>query len=395
MELCYTKIMQRKTFAFIALAFIVWRLLLFIPVFVAEKKIDHRKGYEYTSIVNARNNHETNLLDRLLLSPWANFDGLHYLTIASNGYTNNYGFFPLYPTLIAFFSFLLGANQIFDSSYFFSGFIISNICFFLALVILYKLVSFDYPEKQRKIIILSVLSFPTSFFFGSIYSESLFLLLLLLSFYFARKKQWLTASFFGTLLTLTRLVGICILPALLYEFYKTPEKSLKKFLKSGIWITPFGLIGYSIYNYIKQGDFLYFIQAQGNFLNNRSVNGIVLFPQTIYRYIKILFTTSNSYFEWYIALLELLGFLLAISLLVLAWKKKVRISYIIFSLSALLIPASTGTFTGIPRYILVAFPIYIVFGLIKNKFVKFACILFSSALLFILTILFIRGYYIS
>ena len=386
--------MQRKTFAFIALSFIIWRLFLFIPVFIAEKNLNYRPGYEYTNITEARNSTDKNIVDKLFLSPWANFDGLHYLTIASNGYTNNYGFFPLYPTLINPVSKIFGADENFDVAYFFSGFLISNLAFFLALLVFYKLLSFDYSDRQIKTSMLALLFFPTSFFFGSVYSESLFLLLLFSSLYFARKKNWLLASFFGSLLTLTRFVGICIFPVLIYEFYKSRDWSIKNFVKSGIWATPTGLILYSLYNQIQENNFLYFIKAQGNFLNNRSVDSFIFFGQTIYRYIKILFTTSSSQFEWWIALLEIGSFIFISLVIIYALKKRIRFSYILFSFLAVLIPASSGTFSALPRYILVAFIIFISIGLIGTKF-KLAYFLISITLLSILTFFFSRGYFIS
>ncbi len=392
--LCYTKLMQRKTFAFIALSFIIWRFILFIPVFAAEKKLDYRPGYEYTSITDARNSKDKNITDKLLLSPWANFDGLHYITIASSGYTNNYGFFPLFPSLINLVSKFLGGSETFDYAYFFSGFLISNLAFLLSLLVFYKLLSLDYSDKQVKTSILALLLFPASFFFGSIYSESLFLLLLLVSFYFARKKQWLLASFFGSLLTLTRFVGICIFPILIYEFYKSKDWSIKNFIKSGIWATPAGLVLYSIYNQLEEGNFLYFIKVQGNFLNNRSVDSFIFFGQTIYRYIKIIITTSSSHFEWWIALLEIVSFIFIALVIIYALKKRVRFSYILFSFLAVLIPASSGTFSALPRYILVAFITYIVIG-VTNKKIKILYFSISAVLLFILTFFFSRGYFIS
>lgn len=386
--------MKRKTFAFLAISFIIWRLLLFIPVFIADENLNYRSGYEYTSITDARNSKSENITDKLLLSPWANFDGLHYLTIASNGYSNNYGFFPLYPTLIKPVSEIFGADENFDSGYFLSGFLISNLAFFLALLVFYKLLTLDYSDKQVKTSILALLIFPTSFFFGSIYSESLFLLLLFSSFYFARKKQWLLASFFGSLLTLTRFVGICIFPVLIYEFYKSRDWSIENFVKSGIWATPAGLIIYAFYNQLQEGNFLYFIKAQGNFLNNRSVDSFIFFGQTVYRYIKILFTTSSAQFEWWIALLEIGSFIFISVAIIYALKKRVRFSYILFSFLVVLIPASSGTFSALPRYILVAFIVYILIGTIDAK-LKLAYFLISITLLSVLTFFFSRGYFIS
>lgn len=387
--------MDRKFIIFIIFSFIIWRFLLFIPLFASDQKLAYRSGYDYTSLSKATDPKTFAILDKFNLAPFANFDGIHYLFIAGNGYTNNFGFFPLYPILIKTLSIIFGANTSFDLAYFFSAFFISNIALFLTLIVFYKLLLLDYNEKQTRQTLLALLVFPTSFFFGSLYSESLFLLFLFLSFYFARKKQWVLVSIFGIFLTLTRLVGICIFPILLYEFFRVQKKPLSKIPKSGLWVIPLGLIGYSIYNYIAQKDFLYFINAQGNFANNRSVDTIVFFPQTIYRYIKILINNSYLQFEWWVALLELGSFVFVLTMLYIVWKKKVHSSYVLFSLIAIIVPASSGTFSALPRYILVAFPMYIVLGLIKNRVIRFLIFSIFISLLFILLFFFSKGYFIA
>lgn len=392
--LCYTLSVEKKDFLFITLAFILWRILLFIPLFVSEYNLSYRSGYEYTSIAKFTSPDTFNILDKFFLAPWANFDGIHYLFIAGNGYTNNLGFFPLYPLLTKTLSIILVAQTPFDLSYFASAFILSNTAFFLSLIVFYKLLLLDYGDEKVKQIILAMLVFPTSFFFASLYSESLFLLFLFLSFYFARRRQWILASVFGMCLSLTRLVGICIFPVLLYEYLRVAKEPASKLPQSALWLIPFGLISYSVYNYIVQNDFFYFIRAQGNFFNNRSVDSVILFPQTIYRYIKIIFTNSTFQFEWWIALFELGSFVFVVIAIYIAWKKKVRISYILFSLLAVLIPASTGTFSALPRYLLVAFPIYIVLGL-AAKFTKILYFSISLILLGVLLYFFSKGYFIA
>lgn len=190
----------------------------------------------------------------------------------------------------------------------------------------------------------------------------------------------------------TRVVGIAILPALLYEFAKSEKINRKLAL---FLIIPLGLITYSVFNYYKWHNFLYFILAQGEVGNNRSVTEIVFFPQTIFRYSKILTTVPVNSHDWGIAILELISFLFTVIFLYIAWKRKVRTSYLVFALINFLIITSTGTFSALPRYILTIFPIFIALALIKNKPLKFFYIIISSTLLFILLMLFSRGYFVS
>lgn len=359
--------------------FVVYRILLFLPVYFSSKLIHFRNGFEYVARFHFGP----------FLSTLGNFDGLYYIAIAKAGYTvNNSGFFPLYPLLIRFFS--MGDS----SKFFYTAVFLSSLFLLLALFSFYKLVELDFPKKIALFSVLFLLIFPTSFFGVAIYAESLFLLLTFRSFYYARKRNWLLASLIAALLTATRFVGIAIIPALLYEFWKS-EKSLFKPKILPLLLSPLGIILYMYSSFLNFHNFFQFFQAQGSLHNNRTVNSIVLFPQTIYRYGKILITLSSTKYEWWVALLELSTFIFAAVMIYVAWKKKVRMSYLIFSVFALLIPASSGTFTGMPRYVWVIFPMFTTLALIKNKYVKIIYGVISVILLTVLFMLFCRGYYVS
>ncbi len=377
------------------LLFLSWRIFLFIPLIVSNYFLHPREGFGYTLTLYFLD--KSSPIANLFLYPWGNFDGIYYLLIAAQGYTINAGFFPFFPLSIRIVTSIFGpavAGLPFDPRQYFTALILVSIYFFLAIIAMHKLILIDYKKNIAFSSIILMLVFPTSFFFATIYSESLFLLLTLLCFYFARKKKWFLASVFGALLAATRIVGIAIIPALLYEFMKS-EKSFLKMKILPLLLVPLGLLAYMVFNFFKWGNALYFVQAQGNLQNNRTVNSIILFPQTIYRYAKILTSVSAAQYEWWIALLEISVFIFAGAFLFIAWKKKVRFSYILFSALAFLIPASTGTFSGLPRYVLVLFPIFIALALLENKALKIFYSIISVALLFILFMLFSKGYFIG
>lgn len=375
--------------------FVLWRLLLFLPLILTHNTIPFHKGYEYT--LTTYFTKSTNPINHYLLSPWANFDGLYYLLIAGKGYTENGGFFPLFPLIINLLTRPFELVLPFDPVQYLIANILVNLFFLGALIALALLFRQDYDEKISFFSIILLLFFPLSFYFASIYTEGLFLLLSVMALYFARKKKWLAAGISGMFLSATRIVGIMIFPALICEYYITEIKGKKKSWgnASSLLLVPMGLVSYMIYSNIKWHNPLYFVKAQGNFGNNRSVTSIVLFPQTVYRYFKIFITVSPSTHEWQIALLELSSFLFAGILLYVAWKKRVRLSYIVFSLLSLLVPASTGTFSGLPRYVAVVFPIFLALALTKNKPLLFVYILIGGFLSFFLFSLFANGYYVS
>jgi Gpi18-like mannosyltransferase len=112
----------------------------------------------------------TKLSDHLgnnLLQMWANFDGFHYLDQATTNYfpvgetSLTTAYFPVYPWLVR------NLND-FVHNPLITGLIISNLAFFLSLLLLYKLFLLDYKEKISRFALLLIFLFPTSFIFGSI-----------------------------------------------------------------------------------------------------------------------------------------------------------------------------------------------------------------------------------
>lgn len=369
--------------------FIVWRLAIFTPLIIGAYLLPYNLSSPVAYIYHYINQNLS--FNSVFLFPWANFDGIHYLNIAEYGYTNQARFFPLFPLILK------------SVPSFTVSVVVVSLIFFLALLFFKKLIALDFSSQVATKSLIYLLLFPTSFFFVSIYSEGLFLLLTVFAFYFARKQMWFLSIICAMLLMATRFVGIAILPALLYEFF-TSEESLRATIRGGFnqykklalfLIMPLGLIVYSLFNYYKWHNFLYFVQAQGELGNNRSVTGVILFPQTIFRYIKILSTVPINSYGWMVASLELVSFLLAAVLLYFVWKKKIRTSYLIFAVVNFVITISTGTFSGLPRYVLTLFPIFIALALIKSKIIKFVYIIISPVLLFILLMLFSRGYFVA
>lgn len=374
------------------LLFLGWRIFLFLPLIISQTFLGFRTGFDYTRLTYFLSD-KTSILSNFLLYPFANFDGVYYLLIAAKGYTVNAGFFPLFPLSIHIATLPFNVLPFDLAQYSIATFLV-NIYFFTGLIVFYKLLRLDYKKNIAILSIVFLLIFPTSFFFASIYSESLFLLLSLASFYFVRKKKWFWAGIVGAFLSATRLVGITILPAMLYEYFKYEKnKSVTKLLS--IFLAPLGLIAYAFYNLQKWGNAFYFIQAQGNLQNNRSVESVILPIQTVIRYFKILISVNPYLYEWWVAFFELSFFIFSLILFYIGWKKKIRFSYLLFGLFALLIPSLTGTLSGIPRYVLIIFPIFITLALIKNKLFKIIYCAISAVLLFLFFMLFSKGYFIA
>lgn len=323
---------------------------------------------------------------------WGNYDGEHYLYIAKWGYQEfKFAFFPFLPLLIYL------VNRLTGISHLAAGILINNLAFFAALAIIYKTILLDYDEKIALKSLFFLAIFPVSFYFGAVYTESLYLLLTSLSFYFARKANWTKAGTLGYLAGITRLQGVALIPGLLIEWWQQNSKpSLKKFLKSKaffIFFIGLGIITYAVYLQVRYGDFLLFQKNMTIWRQNNFV-----FPlQAIWRYLKILFLfPRKAELVYWRSVLELSSMVLyfTLSFYVLL---KIRLSYGVFMIISLLIPACTGTFESFPRYILHLFPAFLAIALLtsKSKKIFWATTIIFIILGFIFTACFTRGYFIG
>jgi hypothetical protein len=197
--------------------------------------------------------------------------------------------------------------------------------------------------------VYGLIFFPTAFFLLSIYSDSLFLFLSLLSLYLYRKDRLLLTSVVIALATATRVYGVFLIPL----FILLATKDHKKFTKKQLAIMPLGLISYMIYLTFQFGDPIAFFHNLGAWQKNH-----LIFPlQTIYRYLKILITVSPSTPTYFVALLELSIFALVIIInIFLLLSKNYPFALLVFL--GWLIPGMTGTLQSFPRYALALFPIF-------------------------------------
>lgn len=149
------------------------------------------------------------------------WDGLWYKLIAagSAGYPEStitlrpgYGsaeataaFWPLFPWLQQY------GNKFTGAPFEMVGYIVSNLAFLGALVLLYRLVSIDFSETVARTTIWALALFPTALFFTALYTESLFLLLAVGALLSARLGHWWVAGIVGLLAALTRSQGVMLL----------------------------------------------------------------------------------------------------------------------------------------------------------------------------------------
>lgn len=390
--------MERKELWFVFKSFFLWRIFLFLPVFLAPFFFKLQQnflggGFSY-------------FVKNPYFWSWANFDGEHYVNIARMGYSNGeQSFFPLYPLILRTISDIYGFKS--PDLLVAAGIVVSNISFILLLIGIYKLAKMDFGDKIARLSVVVTLVFPISFYFAGVYTESLFLCLIVWSFYYYRTEKYLFSGILGLLASATRIIGIALLPVFLIDYL-----SRKKSMSFKMWpllLAPFGLFSYMFYSFLTWGDPIKFFNAVSGFGEQRS-DHLILLPQVFYRYFfKIIPNLTWDYFPvvftTILEILSALGFLVFILFLAYyllrykdAEKRIVKPDYWFYLVFSYLIPTFSGSFSSFPRYSLTLFPVFIYLAYFGNKLprpVLVGIILISSIISLIAQMLFVQGYFVS
>ncbi len=331
-----------------------------------------------------------------LLWSHANYDGEHYIEVAQFGYgPYTYFFFPLYPVLLRFVSHYL---VFLHFPLVWSGIVISNSAFFIAVVVLYKLLRLDYSENVSFRTVLLLLLFPTSFYFTMVYTESLFFALCVSSLYFARKRNWMGAGILGIFASMTRLVGVVLIASIFFEWLSSYlDKKSTKIALLPILCVPLGIAFYMFYLNKVSGDPLAFFHNIAVYGQQRSTS-LVILPQVYYRYIFKILPHLNGYVPIILTTyFELISGVIFFVLSAVSFFK-VRPSYSVFAFFCFIIPTLSGSFSSLPRYVLILFPLFLVLSLSLEKLPRtyhYVYYALGAVFLLVFTSMFAVGYWVS
>ena len=386
---------NKNLFYKILLIVFIWRIGLLLLGGFADVFLDYLPSFPYYDSLLANYN-----LPRWLYS-WANFDGVHYLTIVQKGYIGTgliQAFFPLYPGVVKFLSYFV-PNQVI------AGFLVSHISLGLLLWGWYSLLRLQFASWGNKKILASIfglLLFPTSFYLGAMYTESIFLALVIWFFVFLKQKRWWLAAVLVCLAAVTKVVGIILVISLGWSYianYKKKIISNKKYLVQllgMLMISSIGLLGFMLFLYGEFKDPLYFLHVQSEFGAGRQ-ESLVMLPQVVWRYIKILITARPFDLKYFSYVQDLVLSAISGLLIFYGWRKKIDKNILVFSILALLLPTLTGTLSSMPRYILAAPGVLLALSYWINSSDKrlYFSLAVSTILLILNTLLFIQGYWVA
>ncbi|HMU93997.1 MAG TPA: mannosyltransferase family protein [Anaerolineales bacterium] len=342
------------------LAFSLSRLLIFGAGILADTMLPTEEGH-WIADENSP-----------FLSMWTKWDSQYYVDIATDGYwfrpkqQSNVAFFPLYPMLMRVTSKLLGGNLIL------TGVLLSNLAFLGALIFFYLLTEREFDSDSARRAVFYLAFFPTSFFFSSLYTESLFVLLSVATMYYARTQRWVPATILGMLTAATRNLGILMWALVLWEWLRVQGWSFTAMHKKQTWLNlwngfkhnwfqviiisliPLGMLAYIYFLQVNFQRPLAFIETQAAW-GRENIGPIAVLQKNI---TALMEGEVNK--GWLTRFWNVTTMLFFLALVPFIWFRLGE-GYAIFVLIMLLVPSASAV-GSIIRYVLTQFPAFMLMG---------------------------------
>lgn len=337
-------------------------------------------------------------------------DGDHYLSVAESGYSGGSpAFFPLYPLLMRLVATLFG-GPVSRGGLSVYGVFISLAAFCLALYFVYRITEEGWGVRVAQGTLLTLAFFPTSFFFNAVFTESLFLALSAGAIWAVKvRKDLLLACLLVGFATATRNVGVFLLIPLVWEWWQ--DRRGYGWRAAYFALAPTGLAAYMVYLWWRFGDPLLFQAEQASWgrapiwTTNASTEAFRL----AYENARALFDPANYEpfgFDRLVIVLSgqnylfnLLFFLFSLAIFAVGWRllpAEFGTYGVALVVVSVLSPPLDNPLMSIPRYVLVAFPLFIVLGaLLKDWRLLVGWLLVSTVISLMFTALFVGWYFVA
>ena len=292
------------------------------------------------------------------------WDAQHYIKLAEQGYrqgelSNAFG--PLYPLLIKWTNVVTGDSIV-------SGLLIANAASAMALYLLYRLVAKHWDREVGFATLLLCMAFPTAFYLNLIYTEGLFLLLIVVLFYGLYERQLWFAAIAAFLLPILRVPGLVAIVPMLWvlvgEALQLSFSGLRPRFSGVRWrrellfilapIAGFGV--YLAYMHLEAGNAFVAMDTEKLFISERGIEN-VLRPDRLVADLFLSHYSVHAYLNSAIDRLFFAVFVLSLPLVFFRVDKPMFLFFAIIGLQAFL-----GSFMSYPRLVMVAFPLYIAYA---------------------------------
>jgi hypothetical protein len=337
------------------------------------------------------------------LRVWLQKDAVWYLAIAQRGYEyspvaqSRANFFPLYPLLIHIFAPMFAIFPVSNPAAL-AGMAIAWLAFAGACVALYQLALGRFGRRVARCSVMLLALFPFSFYYGAVYTESIYLLLAAWAFVAIERRQWWLAGTLAGLASAARppglLIGACVALAYALDWLRMRHPLRPDFLALGL--TPLGTAAYMLYCWARWGDPLAYIKTSraGWHGGQMQLGGLRFIAHVLAHPIRWLTPPDLT------SAITLLWIILALVFLAaLPWVWRVfGPVYTFFALVSILVPIlDFPTTNSLGRYLSVVFPVFMVVAYLLRGHPRVAgwLAVVSGMLLIVFASCFIAGYGLS
>ncbi|MCL6455155.1 MAG: hypothetical protein K6T78_16260 [Alicyclobacillus sp.] len=207
-------------------------------------------------------------LRTLFLTGYRHWDATWYIRLAAVGYTRlkDTAFWPVYPLCMRLLHALTGR------SFVFCGVAVSSIAFACAVCLFGLLVMRTFGLRAAIGSMGLYAFFPTAYYFEAVYTEALFMALLIGAVYAGRTGRFALANLLAALATLTRNTGILVCVILLLEHVRQCGAGIQFWTirwwrgvsprVAWILLAPAAFTLYCLWLHARFGHYLAFLQAE-------------------------------------------------------------------------------------------------------------------------------------
>jgi hypothetical protein len=279
------------------------------------------------------------------------------------GDANNWAFFPFYSIMV------WAINRVTGLSMLVGGSILTALLTVWGAIIAWPL----FEGKFRAYFLFCFFLFlgPFSYYFTTLYTEALFIMLTVAGFALLKQRDYVTAGVTGALMSATRSTGLLFAAAILIAAFQNHLEdggSVRQFFRT-LWrrtdlllavaLVPIGICCFAIYLWFHSGDALAFVHIQrawGRAFANPFWN--------LWLTLKLQFAAGNFHSistDLAFGLAAIVGMALSA---VMAWKGKW--DWALFSLFGVLLPLSTNAYSML-RFVVGLAPVLIVASLLGAR----------------------------
>ena len=376
--------LTRRDLLLLVVAFLITRAALTTAGVVALKVLPSNEGSEFT-----------HLLDNGGLSPaldmWYRWDAGFYATIATEGYhwlnerqpNSDMAFLPVYPLLTHLVSGITPtgclASPYQSTCATVGGLVVSNVALLLATIVLFDLALAHFDKRAAWGAALLLLISPISIFLSGVYTEALFLLLTLLTFWLLERDHFVLAVIAASVACLTRSVGVALFLPLLWVAWKQGRMAVRPYRVILAFVPPLLFAGYILLAGLTVGDPLAYFKTYASVWNRTAGTPIQAF--TVY------FSGQNvALFGWDVSWIDLIMTLFYLALAIILLLREKTLTWGLFALVAVLIPIASGTLIGMPRFGAVVFPFTILLAVWSKRWYQQVIVYGAAAALALLFI---------